>query len=278
MTLKDALGGYPAFVAVINRKGGVGKTFVTANLGAELAARGLNVGLVDTDSQGGSHLAIVFGLDGGDGLYRMMVDRVDFGQVFQQVQPAAYANGAPDAGNLYVLPAGPRTFMIPSLVEDAGMFRGCLEELAARFALDLVLVDTGPGMSMLDGSIYDAADAFLWVTEPETLSLVGISDSFEQIARYNRRRVKRGQHPNRVLGIVPNRFGRLREHTTNLNALGEAFGAGMVWQPIRRLNVYSLMGGRGQAVRVYAGGTDEAAALAALTDRFEEAMSQWATE
>src|ERR1700748_3536690 len=38
-------------VAVINYKGGVGKTSLTANLGAELAYRGWNVLLIDLDAQ-----------------------------------------------------------------------------------------------------------------------------------------------------------------------------------------------------------------------------------
>ena len=38
-------------VSVINYKGGVGKTSLTANLGAELAWRGKNVLLIDLDAQ-----------------------------------------------------------------------------------------------------------------------------------------------------------------------------------------------------------------------------------
>lgn len=38
-------------VSIINYKGGVGKTSLTANLGAELAWRGKNVLLIDLDAQ-----------------------------------------------------------------------------------------------------------------------------------------------------------------------------------------------------------------------------------
>jgi len=38
-------------ISVINYKGGVGKTTITANLGAELARRGRRVLLIDIDPQ-----------------------------------------------------------------------------------------------------------------------------------------------------------------------------------------------------------------------------------
>ncbi len=47
-------------VAIINQKGGVGKTTTTANLGAALARSGLRVCLVDLDPQ--AHLSLHFGI------------------------------------------------------------------------------------------------------------------------------------------------------------------------------------------------------------------------
>jgi chromosome partitioning protein len=52
-------------IAVVSQKGGVGKTSLVQNLGAELAQNGRKVLLVDFDPQ--SNLTIGWGLDPGDG-------------------------------------------------------------------------------------------------------------------------------------------------------------------------------------------------------------------
>ena len=46
-------------VSVINYKGGVGKTSLTANLGAELAWRGKRVLLIDLDAQASLHFHLL---------------------------------------------------------------------------------------------------------------------------------------------------------------------------------------------------------------------------
>lgn len=46
-------------VAVMNYKGGVGKTTTTANIGASLASKGKRVLLLDVDPPGKSHVFIL---------------------------------------------------------------------------------------------------------------------------------------------------------------------------------------------------------------------------
>src|SRR5581483_10552671 len=54
-------GGRMRIIALMNQKGGVGKTTTTVNLGAALAEQGKRVCLIDLDPQ--AHLTINYGLD-----------------------------------------------------------------------------------------------------------------------------------------------------------------------------------------------------------------------
>lgn len=265
-------------VAVINRKGGVGKTGVTANLAGELAVRGWNVGAVDTDAQGGSHLALCLGGAADDGLYKALVEGAFVGEVVQPVDPKVFLrDGEIQTGAIHVLPAGLNTWRIPHKIDDAAAFAGLVDGFADTYDLDFVLIDTGPSMSLFDGAIYDAADAFLYVTEVETLALVGIRDSFAQVERRNARRLKAGRRASEVLGIVPNKVGGLKQHYDHLNGLREAFGERLIFSPLRRLKPYPRMAQKGRVVRVLDNG-GAAEECARLADEFLRAVAAWIGE
>lgn len=78
----------PITVVVTNRKGGAGKTTVSINLAAELAALGRRVLLVDLDSQ--SHCALGLGISG----WPSPEDRADSHIFAEYVSPAhAFGRG-----------------------------------------------------------------------------------------------------------------------------------------------------------------------------------------
>ncbi|MHC4867384.1 MAG: ParA family protein, partial [Planctomycetota bacterium] len=82
-------------IAVLNQKGGVGKTTTVANIGAALAARELKVLVIDLDPQ--AHLTIHLGLEPetiASGSYTVLTQSQAFEQAIQSVRP-----------NLWLLPA-----------------------------------------------------------------------------------------------------------------------------------------------------------------------------
>src|SRR5438093_5682395 len=82
-------------IAVMNQKGGVGKTTTAVNLSAALAAAGQRVCVIDLDPQ--AHASLHLGVtirDGQPSLYEVLTGEHLFQQVRQQV-----------AENLWLVPA-----------------------------------------------------------------------------------------------------------------------------------------------------------------------------
>ena len=66
-------------IAVLNQKGGVGKTTTVVNLAAALAMQGLKIAVIDMDPQ--AHLTIHYGVDAdtdGNGTYNVLTKSADF--------------------------------------------------------------------------------------------------------------------------------------------------------------------------------------------------------
>ncbi len=71
-------------ISIVNHKGGVGKTTITINLGAELAERGKKVLLIDLDSQG--NLTKATGID----VYRNGSNLYTIASALNNITPVAF--------------------------------------------------------------------------------------------------------------------------------------------------------------------------------------------
>lgn len=268
-------------IAVVNGKGGVGKTMIATNLAGELALRGYNVGLVDTDSQGNA--ANYLGIQPEDGLYRALVGvqngdnyaPVPLPDLMRIIPTDSYYAPLPDGrepeqvGTIYMLPSSSNTFRIPYLLDDVDAFDAILDEMSQLYTLDFIIIDTAPTLSLFDGSIYAATDGFLYVSECEIGSLLGLNESVRRVERMQKHRTKRGLPPMKILGVVPNKFNRLKEHIENVNAMGQAF-PGLVYPMIHLLKTFARATKFGQTVRAV---DARSAAAGQITEMVERVLS-----
>lgn len=166
-------------IAVINQKGGVGKTTTTVNLAAALATAGKRVCVLDLDPQ--AHASTHLGVE-PDGtvpsLYDILVSNKAIAEVRQPV-----------GDNLWLLPSDIN--LAAAEVELAGVvgreviLREALAQDAERF--DFVLMDCGPSLGVLTLNALAAADEVFIPLQPHFLALHGLSKLLETTALVGRR-------------------------------------------------------------------------------------------
>ncbi len=165
--------------AVVNQKGGVGKTTTAVNLAAGLAARSQQVLLVDSDPQGNATTGV--GVD-KPALQATLYD------VLTECLPAEKAIVKTGFSGLQVIPstldlAGAE----PSLLNTVGretILREALAEIRDRY--EWIIIDAPPSLGILTINALAAADAVLIPMQCEFYALEGLSQlvkTFELIKR-----------------------------------------------------------------------------------------------
>lgn len=144
--------------AVTSGKGGVGKTTVTAGLGAALASLGSRVVLVDADT-GLRNLDVALGLEN-----RVVYDSVDVARGRCSLRQALVKDKQLD--NLYLLPAAQRADKLDLKEEN---LRGICGELAEMF--DFVIVDSPAGIEHGFRVAVGATEKVILVTTPDVAAV-----------------------------------------------------------------------------------------------------------
>ncbi|MEM1335925.1 MAG: AAA family ATPase, partial [Actinomycetota bacterium] len=169
--------------AVLNQKGGVGKTTVTLGLASAAAAAGRSVLVIDLDPQGSSSWVLGIDLDDID---------VSVGDVLQKaplvdaIHPSAWSD------HVHVVPARPDQ----QELEDGKPRRLARALRTAAEAghlerYEAILVDCPPSLGNLTTNALTASRHALVVVEPSALGLRGIGPAL-QLRRS--RRDRRGVH------------------------------------------------------------------------------------
>jgi MinD-like ATPase involved in chromosome partitioning or flagellar assembly len=153
-------------VSVHSFRGGTGKSNLTANVATMLAARGLRVGVVDTDMQSpGIH--VLFGLVGRDvtaSLNDFLFRAVSIDEVAQDVTP-------PDiSGRVFLIPSSVQPGEITRVLRegyDAQRLVEGLRRLTDAVRLDCLLIDTHPGLQEETLLSLVIADTVLVILRPD---------------------------------------------------------------------------------------------------------------
>ena len=170
-------------IAVMNQKGGVGKTTTTVNLAAALAAAGQRVMVVDLDPQ--AHATFHFGLEPTPDdltVYDLLIGDVTLAEVRHEVRATSEATLKLVGSHLDLAAAeleltgviGRETILHNKLAADPEPF-------------DYLLIDCPPSLGILTINALVAVDEVLIPLQPHFLALHGLSRLLETIGLISER-------------------------------------------------------------------------------------------
>lgn len=194
-------------IAFANQKGGVGKTTTAVTLAHGLAQAGHRTLLVDLDPQG--HVAISFGLEKTNGLFRFLV----LEEPWQAVKVSVMKD-------LDVLPGDKQTEMVKRQIIQSDFRESILAERLRVLPYEYILLDMAPSLDVLHVNGLVASDWVVIPTRLDALAIDGVKEILLSMAEINRR-----GHPFEGYCIIPTFFDRsTRETLLQFKELVGAFG------------------------------------------------------
>ncbi|MFN2114824.1 MAG: ParA family protein [Anaerolineae bacterium] len=155
-------------LAIVNQKGGVGKTTTAVNLGAGLAASGQRTLVVDCDPQSNATRSFGVALDQRPTLYDALVPDVP--------RPLSQVIVETNVPGLRLAPASPALagaeVELVSVIGRESRLRQALEPVREEY--DYVLLDCPPSLGLLSVNALAAADGVIVPVQCEYLPLEGL--------------------------------------------------------------------------------------------------------
>ena len=196
-------------IAILNQKGGVGKTTTAVTLASGLARLGKRVLLIDLDTQG--NVADSLGLPHSDDLRRLLSPDLH-GSLDQAVTPSGLEH-------LDVIRSDKSTTSLKQTLAGVTLREYVLADVLQGSGYDVIVLDCAPSVDLLHFAALVAADFLLIPTRLDKLAINGVRDALQTLAA-----LKRISHC-QVAGILPTFYERVTlESHEQLVHLAQTFG------------------------------------------------------
>ena len=256
-------------VAIVNEKGGVGKTVSTYSLGSALARRGQRILMVDLDPQDAS-------LSIASGVHEPAASVADALQHYITQREAAPLEE-------YVTPLGPNLDLLPNskglasaehVLANVRRREYVLAEVLAPATTryDTILIDCPPSLGVLVVNALTAADVVLIPVVPEYMAVIGIKGLLDTVREMRREKLNpRLTVGGIILTMVDTRTRHSREVSEDVRA---AFGDEIpILGEVRRSTRVNEAMQAGQSILDYAERDTAAQAYLSIAD---ELLARWA--
>ncbi|HTR51635.1 MAG TPA: ParA family protein [Kofleriaceae bacterium] len=187
-------------IAILNQKGGTGKTTTAVSLASGLAEREHEVLLIDTDAQG--NVGVSLGVAGERSLYHVLVESAEPSDVAVPVRRSLDVITS-DA----TLAAAEIWLARQNTDQRSRILSKRLNSMAVSRRYDFVIIDCGPSLNLLNQNALSYADEVIIPVTCDYLALVGVKQVLRTIKDVERHL----GHAVRVSAVLPTFYdGRTR--------------------------------------------------------------------